>query len=125
MKILKVILKELKEIMKTALFFLIVFLFMMVMKKLDLKDYDIQFSGISQVLIGALIMSKVIILMDMIPLGSWVQHQPPVIDIILRTILYSIGVFIVVILEKGFEGRDKNGGFSILIITFSNFMLSK
>ena len=112
MKILKAILKELKKIIRTALFFAIAFLLMMVMKKLDLKDYDIEFTGISQVLIGALIMSKVIILMDMIPLGPWVQHQPPVIDIILRTILYSMGVCIVVILEKGFEGRDKYDGFT-------------
>ena len=111
MKILKAILKELNKIIRTALFFAIVFLLIMVMKKLDLKDYDIEFTGISQVLIGALIMSKVIILMDMIKLGPWVQHQPPVIDIILRTILYSIGVFVVVILEKGFEGRDKHGSF--------------
>ena len=112
MKILKAILRELKKIIKTALFFAIAFLLMMVMKKLDLKDYDIEFSGISQVLIGALILSKVIILMGMISLGPWVQHQAPVIDIVLRTILYSMGVFIVVILEKGFEGRDKYGGFS-------------
>jgi hypothetical protein len=112
MKILKSILRELKTIFKTALFFAIAFLLMMVIKKLDLKDYDIEFTGISQALIGALIMSKVIILMGMISLGPWVQRQPPIIDIILRKILYSIGVVIIVILEKGFEGSHKHGGFS-------------
>jgi hypothetical protein len=105
MKILKKILEEIKIILRTAAYFAIVFILMMVMKKLYLKDYDIEFTGLSQAIIGALVMAKVIILMELISLGPWVQRQPPIVDVIIRTLLYSLGVMIVVILEKAFEDR--------------------
>jgi hypothetical protein len=108
---LKKILKELNTIARTALYFAIVFIILMVMKKLYLKDYDIEFNGISQALIGALIMSKVVILMEYISLGNWVKHQPAIIDVILRTILYTAGVLVVIVLEKSFEKRHVADGF--------------
>jgi hypothetical protein len=111
MNVLKKILKELKSILRTAAYFAVVFLLMMVMKKLYLKDYDIEFSGMSQALLGALILSKVIILMELISLGQWVQRKPPVVDTILRTLIYTIGVLIVVVLEKAFEDRHKVDGY--------------
>ncbi|HTB26356.1 MAG TPA: hypothetical protein VK711_13365 [Puia sp.] len=105
MKILKKILEEIKIILRTAAYFAIVFILMMVMKKLYLKDYDIEFTGLSQAIIGALVMAKVIILMELISLGPWVQRQPPIVDVIMRTLLYSLAVMIVVVLEKAFEDR--------------------
>ena len=111
MKILKKIINEIKIVACIAAYFAIVFITMMVMKKLYLKDYNIQFSGISQALIGALILSKVVILMEFISLGQWVKHQPTIVDIILRTFLYTLGVAIVIILEKAFETRHGAGGF--------------
>ncbi|HET7003379.1 MAG TPA: hypothetical protein VFI33_18780 [Puia sp.] len=104
---LKKILKEIKIIARTASYFAIVFILMMVMKTLDLRDYNIEFNGISQALLGALIMSKVIILMEYISLGNWVQRQPAIVDVILRTILYTAGVLIVIVLEKAFEKRHE------------------
>jgi hypothetical protein len=111
MKILKKILEEIKIILRTAAYFAIVFVLMMVMKKLYLKDYDIEFTGLSQAIIGALVMAKVIILMELISLGPWVQRQPPIVDVIIRTLLYTLGVLIVVVLEKAFEDRHKAAGY--------------
>jgi hypothetical protein len=48
--------------------------------------------------------------MNLISLGSLVQRQPPVVDVCLRTLLYTIGVWIVIILEKLFERRHDAGG---------------
>ena len=87
---MKGVLREIISIARTATYFATVFILLMIMKKLNLADYDIAFTGISQALIGALIMSKVIILMDLISLGPWVQRQPPIVDVILRTILLSL-----------------------------------
>jgi hypothetical protein len=111
MKILKKIVEEIKIILRTATYFAIVFVLMMVMKKLYLKDYDIEFTGLSQAIIGALVMAKVIILMELISLGPWVQRQPPIVDVVLRTLLYTLGVLIVVLLEKAFEDRHKVAGY--------------
>jgi len=109
---MKKVLHEIIVIVRTATYFAVFFLFMIVMKKLTLKDYQIEFTGLSQALIGALIMSKVILLMQLISLGSWVQRQPPIVDTLLRTLLYSLGVLVVVILEKAFEARHEVEGFS-------------
>lgn len=111
MAVLKKILEELKVILRTASYFAVVFILMMVMKKLYLSDYNIEFTGLSQAIIGALILSKVVLLMELITLGQWVQRQPPVVDVILRTLLYTAGVLVVVVLEKAFEKRHDSGSF--------------
>jgi hypothetical protein len=40
-----------------------------------------------------------------------VQRQPVIVDVILRTILYTAGVLIVIVLEKAFEKRHEAGGY--------------
>jgi hypothetical protein len=109
---MKKLLHEIIVIARTTTYFAVFFIFLIVMKKLTLKDYDIEFTGLSQALIGALIMAKVILLMQMISLGSWVQRQPPIVDTIIRTLLYAVGVLVVVVLEKAFEARHEAEGFS-------------
>jgi hypothetical protein len=111
MSILKKIFNEIRIVGRTAAYFFIVFMGMMVMKKLTLKDYDIEFSGISQALVGALILSKVVLLMDLINLGHWVQTKPPIVDVLIRTLMYTTGVLVVVLLEKVFERRHESDGF--------------
>lgn len=111
MKILHKIFEEIKIVLRTATYFAIVFILMMVMKKLYLKDYDIEFYGMSQAIIGALIMSKVIILMEMISFGKWVMNQPPMVDVLIRTVLYTAGVAVVIVLEKAFEKRHEAASF--------------
>ena len=110
MSVTKKIIEEIKTIARTASYFAIVFILMMIMKKLYLKDYDIEFTGISQALIGALVLSKVVLLMDLISLGNWVKRQPSIVDVSLRTVLYTLGVWIVIVLEKLFERRHDAGG---------------
>ena len=108
---LKKIVEEIKAIARTTGYFATVFIVMMVMKKLYLKDYNIEFAGLSQAIIGSLIMAKVILLMELISLGSWVQRQPAIVDVIIRTLLYTVGVAVVILLEKAFESRHEVHGF--------------
>lgn len=103
---------ELISVGITTLYFLIWFGFLMLIKVLLLEDYNIEFTGVSVVIVGALVVAKVILIMEYIPLGSWVKKQPAYVDVILRTVLYSLGVLVILILEKGFEGRHEYGGFA-------------
>jgi hypothetical protein len=103
---------EIKLIARISTYFAIVFLLMMVMKKLYLKDYNIAFSGLSQALIGALIMAKVIILMNLISFGEWLKRLPTIYDVVFRTLLYTLGVVVVIVLEKAFEKRHEATGFT-------------
>jgi hypothetical protein len=49
--------------------------------------------------------------MEYISLGHWVQRQPAIIDVVLRTLLYTAGVLIVIVLEKAFEKRHEADGY--------------
>ena len=102
---------EIKSILLVTLYFAIWFGILILLKKLILIDYNIQFVGISTALIGALIMAKVVLIMEYIELGSWVAKKPPIVDILLRTLLYTLGVAFVLLLEKAFESRKESGGF--------------
>ena len=105
------LIEELKSLGIIMLYFGIWFAFLIVLKTLLLKEYNIEFTGLSMVFIGALIVGKVILIIDHIPLGTWIEKQPAIGDIAIRTILYSVGIIIIMILEKAFELRNNAGGF--------------
>lgn len=103
--------EELKSLGMMMLYFSLWFAFMITMKMLLLREYNIEFSGISKALFGGLIVAKAILLIDRIPLGSWITKQPAIIDILFRTLLYSVGIVILLILEKANGLRHEAGGF--------------
>ena len=103
--------EELKSLGIIMLYFGLWFAFMIILKILLLREYDIEFTGLSMAFIGALIVGKVILIIDHIPMGSWIEKQPAIVDILFRTFLYSVGIIIIIILEKAFEVRHEYGGF--------------
>jgi hypothetical protein len=84
---------------------------LVLLKTLILAEYQIAFHGLSMVLIGALVLGKVVLVLEHVPLGAWVRTRPALIEVIFRTALYSFGVFVVILFEKAFEGRHEHGGF--------------
>ena len=105
------ILSELKELGVATLYFAIWIGALVLLKKLILAEYSVPFTGLSTALVGALILAKVVLILEIVPRGDWVSRQPVWVDVILRTLLYSFGVFVVILLEKSFEGRHEHGGF--------------
>ena len=108
----KKLMNEIKAVGLAAVYFGCWFAALLVIKQLVLAEYDIQFFGLSKALIGALVLSKVVLVLEHVPMGAWVRARPAWIDVILRTALYAFGVFIVLLLEKAFEGRHEYGGFT-------------
>src|SRR4051812_35805791 len=82
----------------------------MILKRLVLAQYEIGFKGLGVAVLAALLVAKVVAVLEKVPLGPWVRQRPAAIDVLVRTILYTIGVFICVALEKGFEARHEAGG---------------
>jgi hypothetical protein len=107
---------ELEAYALSFLYFAACFLFFIALKKLILADYQIGFYGVSAALVGALIVAKVVLVLEMVPLGGWVEKRPAFVDVLIRTVLYSIGVFIAVIAERGFEQRHEHGGFTDAVV---------
>jgi hypothetical protein len=102
---------EIKSITLVALYFALWIGVLVLIKKLILADYHIEFHGMSKALVGAVVLAKVVLILEHVSLGSWERKLPAVTDVILRTALYALGVFIVVVLEKALEGRHEHGGF--------------
>ena len=105
------LISELEELAETGLYFGTWLGVLVLLKKLILVEYHIGFSGASAALVGALVLSKVVLILEHVPLGRWTRNHPAWIDVVLRTAMYSVGVAVVLLLEKGFEGRHEAGGF--------------
>jgi lysylphosphatidylglycerol synthetase-like protein (DUF2156 family) len=105
------VVEEIKRIGIVALYFALCFGVMMLCKRLILAQYAVEFRGVTFALVGALVVAKVVVLLENVSLGKWVRRQPVVVDVVLRTLLYTIGVWIVFLLEKSFESRHEHGGF--------------
>jgi len=102
---------EIKAIGITALYFGCWIAALLLLKSLVLAEYRIAFHGWSAAVVGALILSKVVLVLEHVSLGEWVRTRPAWVDVVLRTAVYSLGVAVVIFLEKGFESRHDYGGF--------------
>jgi hypothetical protein len=111
MRIQKRLIDEIKAVVIAAIYFGCWIAGLLLVKYLVLAEYQIAFTGWSMALVGALILSKVVLVLEHVSLGAWVRSQPAWIDVLLRTIFYSLGVGLVLMIEKGIENRHAYGGF--------------
>lgn len=111
MKVLRWILKEIRSIILVTLYFATSFAIFMMLKRLLLAEYGIEFQGLSTALLGALVTAKVVIVLERVPLHKLYQGWPAVTDVVLRSSVYTITVLIVLLIEKAIESRMEHGGF--------------
>ena len=103
--------EEFKAVVTTTFYFGCWILALMVLKWLILAQYAISFQGWSMALVGALVLAKVVLVLEHVSLGAWVRYRAAWIEVILRTVLYTLGVAVVLVLEKSIENRHAAGGF--------------
>ena len=112
---------EVKAVASATFYFAVWLGVLLVLKQLILEEYRIQFHGLSLALVGALILAKVVLVLEHVPLGAWTRTRPAMLDVVLRTAMYALGVLVVLLLEKAFDGRHEYGGFgSSLIALFQH-----
>jgi hypothetical protein len=116
MSIRRKLTKEAKIVAITTVYFLLWFGVLMLLKQLILAGYNISFSGLSKALVAALVVAKVVLVLDHVPLGVWVRRQRAWVDVLIRTLLYTLGVFIVMVIERAFSSRDEHGGFGSALV---------
>jgi len=102
---------EIRSVGLATLFFAAWIGVLALLKTLILAEYRIEFHGLSLALFGALVLAKVVLVLEHVPMGAWIRTRPAMLDVALRTLLYALGVFLVLWLEKAFEGRHEHGGF--------------
>ena len=107
---------EVKTVALAALYFAVWIGVLVSLKQLLLAEYHVQFNGLSMALVGAVVLAKVVLVLEHVPLGAWTRQKPALLDVILRTALFGVGVLIALLLEKGLEGRHEYGGFGPSLI---------
>jgi len=103
--------EEIKSVGLTTLFFAAWFSVLLVLKSLILAEYNIEFRSMSIALIGALIVAKVVLVLEKVPLERWTRNRSALTHVVVRTGLYGFGILVVLFLEKAFELRHEYGGF--------------
>lgn len=103
--------EEIKAVGIAALYFGCWIGALLLIKSLVLAEYEIAFHGWSVAVVGALVLSKVVLVLEHVSLEAWLRAWPAWVDVVLRTAMYTLGVAVVLALEKGFEGRHEYGSF--------------
>jgi hypothetical protein len=102
---------ELRSLALATLYFGLFIGTLMLLKVLLLEEYELGFAGWSRAVIGTLVLSKVVLLLERVSLGAWVRARPAWVDVVLRTALYVAGTAAVLVIEKGLDERHESGGF--------------
>jgi hypothetical protein len=103
--------EEIRSLGVTMLFFASWFGVMVFLKWLVLAEYSIEFGDVSIVIVGALIVAKVVLVLENVPIDTWTRNRPALVHVLVRTALYGLGILVVLLLEKAFEMRHDYGGF--------------
>lgn len=110
MKIVSVLKREIKELGLVALYFFLCFGVMLTLKQLFLETYHIQVHALSTAAIGALIVAKVVIVLDKTPAGTRFDANFPLgLAALYKTLIYILATAFVLILEKLFHAYRETG----------------
>jgi len=103
--------KEITVFVSLTIYFSVWIGFLMLLKFLILTDYQIEMTNVSKALVAVLVLAKVVLLLESVKFGIGIYSRAAWVDVALRTTLYLSGVFIVMLLEKAFDGRHEYDGF--------------
>lgn len=94
-KILRFIQHEFFQVLPPTLFFLIAFIVISLTKALMLREYGIDFAGFSAAALGALVVGKVVLIADKLPLINKFPEKPLMYNVIWKTVIYVFADFLV------------------------------
>ena len=93
--------REVRQVGLITFYFLVCFALLLLLKKLFLAQYAVEFYGVSAAVVGALVVGKVVVLLDHSGLGSRFDRERALwIGVAYRTLVYTVVTFVVVVVEK-------------------------
>lgn len=104
--------REVREIGLVTLYFLSCFLFFLSLKKLMLEQYHVEIKVLHTAVIGALIVAKVVILLEKTSFGGRFRSTSPFTHVLWRSFCYTVIVFVVTLAERLFDFYRENGELS-------------
>ena len=101
-----------REVAPVVLFFFIAFLLIFVMFKLFVSQYSIEFSAFTRAAVAALILGKVIPLLNWAESGYRFDSYRPAVIVAAKTIIYGLVVFVFGTGERIIEASGRAGTLS-------------
>lgn len=96
--------RELKEVLAISSVFFVLFVLFLLMKRTLLDDYDVNFYIIGTALVGSLIIAKVVLIFDLLPVTKKMDHLPNIYRVFFRSLIYILGFVIFTFLEDSIKG---------------------
>ena len=115
MNILKFIIKESKEVFLVSSYFFLCFCVIVLLKKLFLAQHGIEFHGLPLAILGALILGKVVVILDKTSFGNAFKNSALFINVIWRSLIYSIIAFAALYAEQIYHHYHKSGSLNSAI----------
>ena len=98
-RVTNTLLHEFRELLPPTIFFFFGFNLILFTKRLMLEDYLIQFAGFGIATVSALIVGKVVLVADLMPLLRRFDNAPLVQPILFKTVIYTLFVSIARLIE--------------------------
>ncbi len=99
-KILKTVGHEVRALVPVTLFFFFALSLLMLTKRLMLAQYGIPFSDLAGAVVGALVVGKVVLIVDQLSLVNRFPNKPLIYNIAWKTVIYVAAAFIVRLAEN-------------------------
>jgi hypothetical protein len=96
--------RELKELLIISSVFFVIFLLLLFLKKVLLDDYKVDFYIVSTALIGSLIIAKVVLIFDLLPVTKKTDRLANIYRVLLRSLIYGVGYLIFTFIEHLIKG---------------------
>lgn len=110
MKLLSTLKHEIKEVGLVTLYFLFCFTVVLTLKKLFLASYQIEVQALSTAAVGALIVAKVVVVLDKTRAGVRFDATHPLwIAALYKTLVYVLATAVVLFAEKLFHAYRESG----------------
>ncbi|MDP3877362.1 MAG: hypothetical protein Q8Q50_10305 [Methylobacter sp.] len=101
---------ELKEVAWLSLYFFLCFAIMLTLKKLFLADYQVEVNALSTAAVSALIVAKIVIILDKTPAGKRFDASHALgMAALYKTLVYALVTFLVLFMEKLFHAYREVG----------------
>lgn len=121
MKIVKFLIREIKEIALVTLFFFISFGLILLLMKLFLASYSVDIYIFSKILICSLVAAKVVIIIDKMNIVKKMENKPRYLIVSYKTFFYTLTVLSIGILEKLFDAyKETKALHSAIIMVIQN-----
>ncbi len=100
MKLLQTIKHDYCELLPPAIFFFIAFSLILVTKRLILSEYGISWSGFGAAVVGALVVAKVLLMVDKLPFANKFPDRQLICNTLWKCLIYFLTANLLQYLER-------------------------